>query len=417
VLDDATRAWGAHDQDDPFPIFADLRDRGAVHPVTLADGHEAWVVVRFEEARAALNDPRLSKDMQAALAGDPTVVAEGLPGPAFSRHMLNVDAPDHTRLRRLVATAFTHRRTEALRPRIQAIVDELLDAIAAEGPEAPVDLVERFAFPLPFTVICELLGVPTQHRDWLGQNLTTLLGPTTDPADRARAEAASAVVVGMLRSLVELRQQRPADDLVSGLVAARDGDEQLTHEELLSTIFQLIVAGHETTTNLLGNALVALFRHPAQLAALRAEPAKIPAAVEELMRFDGPVQHATFRYATEPVELGGTTIPAGAQVVVCIAAANRDERQLADGEVLDVGRVDARNLAFGHGIHHCLGAGLARAEAHLALGSLLQRFPALRPAVPFSELHWGRGDGVVLRGLSALPVIPGPAGRSPLGRA
>ena len=276
LVDEAARAWGAHDQEDPFPLFAALRERGAVHPVTLADGHEAWVVVRHDEARAALNDRRLSKDMQAALADDPAVVAEGLPGPAFSRHMLNVDPPDHTRLRRLVAVAFTHRRSEALRPRIQVIVDELLDDIEAAGPNARVDLVEHFAFPLPFTVICELLGVPSEHRTWLGQNLTTLLGPTTDPADRARAEVASDIVVGMLRALVELRQDEPGDDLVSALVVARDGDEQLTHEELLSTIFQLIVAGHETTTNLLGNSVVALFRHPDQLAALQADPAKLP---------------------------------------------------------------------------------------------------------------------------------------------
>jgi cytochrome P450 len=406
-VNDAVLAWGAHDQDNPFPIFADLRARGAVHQVTLADGHEAWVVVRYEEAKAALNDQRLSKDMQAALADDPAVVAEGLPGPAFSRHMLNVDAPDHTRLRRLVASAFTQRRTEELRPHIQAIIDELLEDIAAGDPEAPVDLVERFAFPLPFTVICELLGVPSEDRDRLGHNLTTLLGPTTDPADRARAEVASDIVVGTLRSLVELRTHSPGEDLVSALVVARDGDDALTHEELLSTIFQLIVAGHETTTNLIGNSMVALFRHPEQLAALRADPTKLPAAVEELMRFDGPVQHGTFRYATEPVTLGDVTIPTGAQVVVCLAAANRDDRQFTDAEVLDQDRPEARNLAFGHGVHHCLGAGLARVETQLALGSLLRWFPDLRPAGALSELRWGRGDGIVLRGLSALPVIPG----------
>ena len=411
VVDRAVEAWGAHDQDDPFPLFAALRDDGPVHPVTLADGHEAWVVVRHDEARAALNDRRLSKDMGAALADDPEVVAEGLPGPEFSYHMLNVDPPDHTRLRRLVAVAFTHRRSESLRPRIQTIVDDLLDDIEAEGPEARVDLVARFAFPLPFTVICELLGVPGQHRAWLGENLTTLLGPTTDPADRARAEVASDIVVGMLRSLVELRRDEPGDDLVSALVAARDGDEQLTHEELLSTLFLLIVAGHETTTNLLGNSVVALLRHPDQLAALRADLSRLPAAIEELMRYDGPAQHATFRYATEPVTLGGVTIPAGAQVVINLASANRDQRQYEDADSLRIDREDGRHLAFGHGIHHCLGAALARAEMDIALGSLLRRFPHLRPAVPLDELHWGHGDGIVLRGLSALPVVPGPAAR------
>ncbi len=406
-LEAATRAWGAYDQDDPFPLFDALRERGAVHAVTLADGHDAWVVVGYAEARAALNDLRLSKDMQAALAEDPSVVAEGLPGPAFSRHMLNVDPPNHTRLRRLVASAFTRTRSEALRPHIQSIVDGLLDDIGSDGPEATVDLVERFAFPLPFTVICELLGVPPEHREWFGACLTTLLGPTSNPEDRRRAETASAVVVGILRSLVELRQREPGDDLVSALVVARDGDEQLSTEELLSTIFQLIVAGHETTTNLIGNAVVALYQHPEQLAALRADPTLLPAAVEELMRYDGPVHHATFRYATEPVTLGDATIPTGAQVIICLAAANRDRERYADAATLDLLRDDTANLAFGHGIHHCLGAALARAEAQIALGSLLQRFPDLRLAVPIDELHWGRGDGLVLRGLSALPVVPG----------
>jgi cytochrome P450 len=258
-------------------------------------------------------------------------------------------------------------------------------------------------------VICELLGVPSEHRDWFGRCLTILLGPTSTPEARRRAETASDVVVGILRSLVELRQQHPGDDLVSALVAARDGDEQLTDQELLSTIFQLIVAGHETTTNLIGNAVVSLLQQPEQLAALRADVTKLPAAVEELMRYDGPVQHATFRYATEPVTLGGTTIPAGAQVIICLAAANRDAERYADAEALDTDRAAAGHLAFGHGIHHCLGAALARAEAEIALGSLLRRFPDLRLAVPREQLRWGRGDGLVLRGLSALPVLPGPA--------
>ena len=407
-VDRETRAWGGGDRDDPFPVFAAMRERGPAHPVTLADGHEAWVVVRYDEVRAALNDPRLSKDMQAALAASPEVVAEGLPGPAFSRHMLNVDPPDHTRLRRLVASAFTHRRVQELRPKVQAIVDRLLDDVAAQGPEAVVDLVVALAFPMPFTVICELLGVPEADRAQLGENLTILLGPAPDAASYERAKQASDVVVGMLRDLVDQKQQAPGDDLVSALIAARDGEEKLTHQELLSSIFQLIVAGHDTTTNQLGNGIVALFRHPEQLGALRADETKLPAAVEELMRYDGPAHHATFRYATEPVELGGVTIPAGAQVVICLAAANRDHRQYADPDALDIDRADARHLALGHGIHHCLGAALARMETQLALGSLLRRFPELRPAVPLSELHWGHGDGVVLRGLSALPVIPGP---------
>jgi cytochrome P450 len=405
----ALAAWGAYNQDDPFPVFAEVRELGAVHEVTLADGHRAWLVVRYDEARAALNDPRLSKDMHAALATGADLVAEGLPGPAFARHMLSVDPPDHTRLRRLVSAAFSPRRVEGMRPRVQSIVDDLLDELALQESDSRADLVAAFAFPLPFTVICELLGVPEPDRAALGQGLTALLVPTSSPAQYARAKEASDAVVAMLGALVQVKQDTPGDDLVSGLISARDGDERLNNQELLSTIFQLIVAGHDTTTSLLGNSVVALFRNPAQLAQLRSDPSKIAAAVEEFLRYDPPVPHSTFRYAIEPVEIGNVTIPAGAQVVISLAAANRDAGRYSSPELLDIGRAEARHLAFGHGIHHCLGAVLARMEGQLALGSLLRRFPELRLAVPAGDLHWGHGDGLVLRGLSELPVIPGPA--------
>ena len=233
-----------------------------MHPVTLADGHDAWLVVGHDEARLALNDPRLSKDMHAALALGGGVVAEGLPGPEFARHMLAVDPPDHTRLRRLVSSAFSMRRVEGLRPRVQAIVDDLLDVLADRDPDAPADLVAGFAFPLPFTVICELLGVPEAERASLGQGLVAMLVPTPTPADYARAKEASDAVVAQLRQLVEAKHGAPGDDLVSDLIAARDGEERLDNQELLSTIFQLIVAGHDTTTTFIGNAVVALLGAP-----------------------------------------------------------------------------------------------------------------------------------------------------------
>jgi cytochrome P450 len=406
---EALAAWGAYDRDDPFPLFASVRELGAVHPVTLADGHDAWLVARYDEARAALNDPRLSKDMHAALATGAGVVAEGLPGPSFARHMLSVDPPDHTRLRRLVSAAFSSRRIEALRPRVQAIVDDLLDDLAALGPDTRVDLVGAFAFPLPFTVICELLGVPEPDRAALGRGLTALLVPTPTPAAYARAKEASDAVVALLEALVEAKQDTPGDDLVSGLLSARDGDERLNNQELLSTIFQLIVAGHDTTASLIGNSVVALFRNPEQLDQLRSHPSRFPVAVEECLRYDAPVPHSTFRYAIEPVEIGDVTIPVGAQVIICLAAANRDADRYAGPEALDIDRAETRHLAFGHGIHHCLGAALARMEGQLALAALLLRFPRLSLAVPVGELHWGHGDGLVLRGLSELPVIPGPA--------
>lgn len=406
---DVLRAWGAYDRNDPFPVFAAVRELGAVHAVTLADGHDAWLIVGYEEARRALNDQRFSKDMHAALATGEGVVAEGLPGPSFARHMLSVDPPDHSRLRRLVSSAFTPRRVEQLRERVHAVVDDLLDGVAAAGPDARVDLVGAFAFPLPFTVICELLGVPEPTRASLGAGLTAMLVPTSNPDEFARAKQASDGVVRMLEALVEDKQANPGDDLVSGLISARDGDERLTTQELLSTIFQLIVAGHDTTASMIGNSVVALLEHPEELAGLRSDPDKLAAAIEELLRYDAPVPHSTFRFAVEPVELGGVMIPAGAQVIISLAAANRDSGQYAEPDALDLDRAETRHLAFGHGIHHCLGAPLARMEGQLALGSLLRRFPELRLAVPVEDLRWGHGDGLVLRGLSELPVVPGPA--------
>jgi len=410
-LDEARASWGDHDRDNPFPLFAALRAEAPVHAVTLADGHAAWLVVRYEEAKAALSDARMSKDMQAALASSDAVVAEGLPGPDFARHMLVVDPPDHTRLRRLVSAAFSVRRIERLQPHVQAIIDALLDDVAAAGPEARVDLVARFAFPLPFTVICELLGVPEPERAPFGTALNTLLAPTPTDEAYARAKAASDDVVRMLGALVEEKQREPGDDLVSALISARDGDARLDQRELLSTIFQLIVAGHDTTTSLIGNRMVALLRHPDQLAALRADPSRLAGAIEELLRYDSPVPHATFRYAVEPIELGGVTIPAGAQVMINLASASHDELQYPHPEDLDLDRTELRHVAFGHGIHFCLGAPLARMEAHQAFATLLRRFPDMRLAVPPGDLHWGHGDGLVLRGLSELPVIPGPDNR------
>src|SRR5580692_2977886 len=237
TITDALAAWGSYDLDDPFPVFARVRDLGPVHAVTLADGHGAWLVVSYEEARAALNESRLSKDMHAALATGSGVVAEGLPGPAFARHMLTVDPPDHTRLRRLVSAAFSPRRVDALRTHVQTMADDLLDDIAAQGPDSQVDLVRAYAFPLPFTVICELLGVPAPDRAPLGQGFAKLLVPTSTPAEYAAAKEASDAVVGMLGALVEAKQKVPGDDLVSGLLSARDGAERLDNQELLSTSF------------------------------------------------------------------------------------------------------------------------------------------------------------------------------------
>jgi cytochrome P450 len=420
----ALDSWGDsghYDRDNPFPLFAQVRSAAPVHKVRLADGHPAYLVVGHEQAKAALNDPRLSKDMHAALARSGEVVAQGLPGPALARHMLAVDPPDHTRLRRIAMPAFSRRRVSALEPRIRSIVDRLLadlEARSADGADGAggaggaggvVDLVSGFAFPLPFTVICELLGVPPSDRADLGTGLRTLLAPSPGPQPAPEAVAASEMVVGYLTALLDLKRAAPAEDLVTDLVAAADTHGALTEQEMLSTIFQLIVAGHDTTTSLIGNGTVALLRHPEQRDALIADPELAPRMVEEAIRYDAPVPHSTFRYTTEQIRIGDVVIPAFAQIIVSLAAANRDPARYRNPESFDIHRSDGGHLALGHGIHFCLGAPLARMQARIALTALHTRFPAMRLAVNPSALRWGHGDGLVLRGLSELPVELGPS--------
>jgi cytochrome P450 len=407
---DTLATWGGWEpaiRDDPFGHFAEARAQCPVQKVRLADGHPAWVVLGYDAARHALGDPRISKDMLAALQEADDVVAEGLPGPAFSRHMLNVDPPDHTRLRRLVSRAFVPGRIAALEPAIRAIASSLLDELDAAGPGVIVDLIEGYTYPLPFGVIGELLGIPAADRPrlhaWFGVLLTGWAG---DPP--AEAVEASDGIVAYLRDLVDAKRHSPAGDLVSVLVAATEGDA-LTTQELLSSLFQLIVAGHDTTASLIGNGVVALLDHPGQLEALLADPGQIPAAIDELIRFTAPVPHATFRVTAEPVTIGGVQIPAHEQVLVCLGSANRDPGRFPAPDVLDIGRGDGQNLGFGHGIHYCLGAPLARLEAKVAFQTPLGRHPDLRLAADRDALAWAHGDGLVLRGLLSLPVVLGPS--------
>ena len=378
---------------DPHPVYARLREQGPVHRLRIPDpdageDYETWLVVGYEEARAALADPRLAKDGSkiGMFFHDQQLLG---------KYLLITDPPQHTRLRSLVTRAFTMRRVEQLRPRIERITGELLDEMLAHDR---ADLIASLAYPLPLTVICELLGVPETDRTEFREISTQVVAPT-DPG----AEHDATVRLGeYLTELIEdKRCSGPTGDLLGDLVrtTAEDGD-RLSPEELRGMAFLLLIAGHETTVNLIGNGVLALLTHPDQLAALRADMSLIDGAVEETLRWEGPVENATFRYAAQPLELGGVRIEQGEHVMIGLTAAQRDGTRFPAPDRFDIRRDTRGLLAFGHGIHFCLGAPLARMEARIALGALLERAPGL--ALDGEPGAWL--PGLLMRGVHTLPV-------------
>ncbi|MCX4822325.1 cytochrome P450 [Streptomyces sp. NBC_01142] len=381
---------------DPYAVYARLRETGPVHRIAGPDGLPAWIVTRYDDVRQALADPRLSLDKGRALPGSYRGFA--LP-PALDANLLNMDPPDHTRIRRLVTQAFTAGRIEQLREPIRRTAGELLDAVE---PHGRTDLVASYAAPLPIAVICELLGVPPQDRPDFRAWTDALVAP--DPAQPGRAKEAIGSMLAFFARLLAHKRAEPGDDLLSALISVRDGgdDERLSEDELMSLAFLILFAGYENTVQLIGNATLALLRHPGQLAALRAEPGRIGAAVEELARYDGPVLLAIRRFPVEDLSIGGVRVPAGETVLLSLAAADRDPHRFADPDRLDLGRDTAGHLALGHGIHYCLGAPLARLETEIALVALLERLPHLALDVPYDELRWRPSTRA--RGLISLPV-------------
>jgi pimeloyl-[acyl-carrier protein] synthase len=380
---------------DPYPTYHRLRAEDPVHQSPLG----FWVLTRYDDVVAALRDPRLAKE---AIASFVAARLGRTPSPAASLSMLDRDPPDHTRLRSLVNKAFTPRVVETLRPRIRGIVDGLLDRAERAGG---MDLIEEFAYPIPVAVICEMLGVPVEDHErfkgWsadLARSLDALLLPP-ESGVAERGVAARQSLGGYFRDLIAVRRKSPRNDLLSGLIAAEEAGDKLTEEELLATCVLLLIAGHETTVNLIGNGTLALLRHPDQRCRLREDPGLIATAVEELLRFDGPVQR-TARIPTEDVTIGGRTIAKGEMVMPFIAAADRDPAQFPDPDRLDIGRTDNRHIAFGWGIHFCLGAPLARVEGQIAINALVQRFPKLALATERPEYR----QSLTLRGLQSLPV-------------
>jgi len=387
---------------DPYPTYARLRSSAPVYRAALPDGRGVWLITRYEDVLAVLKDQRFVKDWRAALT--PEQLAQVPPIPEvmkpLSQNMLDTDPPDHERLRALVSKAFTPRLIERLRPRVQAISDGLLDAVQDRGE---MDLIDDYAFPLPITVIAELLGVPAEDRnnfrEWSdaavsGNASQEYMEEILIPHMQAFTE--------YLRALFEEKRANPGDDLVSALVRAEEAGDRLSEDELLGMVFLLLVAGHETTVNLIGNGVLALLQHPDQLRKLKEDPSLIKPAVEELLRYDGPVETSTERFAREDVEIGGQVIPRGEMVLVVLAAADHDPQRFPDPDELDITRTDNRHLAFGKGIHHCLGAPLARMEGQFAISNLLRRMPNLRLKGSPESLSWR--PGMILRGLRGLPV-------------
>ncbi|GAA4953532.1 cytochrome P450 family protein [Actinoplanes utahensis] len=373
----------------PHPVYAQLRRTGPVRRVQLPNGVRVWLVTRYDDARRLLADPRLSKRI-------PAGVTHADAGAAITRHMLAADPPDHTRLRRLVSAAFTARRIEELRPRIEEITTGLLDAL--DGREQ-ADLIDTFAFPLPIQVICELLGVPAADRDafraWSNDIVAGALA-----GDRLRTSIDA--LIGYIGELLTDRRKNPDDDLLSGLIQVRDAEDRLTEDELSSMVFLLLIAGHETTVNLIGNGAWLLLRDRTRWERLRSQRDLLPSAIEEFLRYEGPVETSTFRIAADTIPIGDVTIGHGDPVVVSLLSANRDDDRFPDADELRLERAQNAHLAFGHGIHYCLGAPLARLEAQIAFTGLLDRFPDLRLAADPDDLRWR--PGVLIRGLWELPV-------------
>ncbi|MEU8674533.1 cytochrome P450 [Streptomyces sp. NPDC048560] len=378
---------------DPYPVYAELRALGPVHRVLIPEGTPAWLVVGYEAGRELLADQRLSKEWRRA---SPTL---GVSKVSSGTSMLSSDAPAHTRLRKLVTREFTPRRMEQLAPRIQALTDELLDTMLA-GPGRGTDLVEALSFPLPMSVICELLGVPFLDRQAFRQWSNTAVS-SLDAEERLSATAS---MTAYIAELIERKRADPGDDLMSALIHTSDDDgDRLSGDELIGMAWLLLVAGHETTVNLISNGVLALLGHPDQLAALRADFGLIDNAVEETLRYEGPVETPTYRFTTEPLDVGGTVIPGGGELVlVAMADANRDPARYEDPDRFDITRDARGHVAFGHGIHYCLGAPLARIEARIAIRSLLERCPELRLDADAAKLRWR--TGMLIRGPLSLPV-------------
>lgn len=387
----------------PFPFLATLRATEPVYRTTLPDKTKTpvWLVTRYEDVNALLKDERFPKNRRNALTPEQLRKLPWVP-PMFrplERNMLDLDSPDHTRLRALVHKAFTPRLVEQMRERVQTLADELLEGVARRGE---MDLINDYALPLPMTIITEILGVPTRDRDKFHEWSKAVVS-LSSPNAALRVIPSVWMFIRYLRRFFKVRRRDPRDDLASALIEAEEAGDKLSEDELLAMVFLLLIAGHETTVNLIGSGVLALLEHPEQMEKLRREPPLIKSAVEELLRYTAPVFMTTERYAREDVTIRGVTIPRGEMTLGVIGSANRDETVFENPDELDITREPNKHLSFGQGIHFCLGAPLARMEAQIAVNTLLRRMPALRLKVSPGSLRWR--PSMILRGLDTLPVV------------
>ncbi len=395
----------------PYETMARFRNAGRVHHVVFPHGADVWLVTHYDDVRQLLSDPRVSKDgrrmneMFAKHSGIPVEEGESVSvgfDDELSWHMLNSDPPRHTRLRSLVSKAFTLRRMEAFRPRIEQLVDEMLDAI--EGKDE-VDLVGEYAQPLPIIIICDLLGIPFADRERFQRWAVELVGAGQDPEV---VEAASTNVVKYANAVIDAKRANPDDDMVSALIrgAGEEGGDRLTQDELVAMIFLFTVAGHITSQHTLSNGILSLLTHPDQLAKLRANLELMPAAVDELMRYDGGVGVATFRFTKEEIAIGDVVIPPDQILALSLTSAHRDNSRYPDADTLDIERHPLGVLGFGHGTHFCIGQPLAKIQSEVALTKLITRFPHLRLTADPATLKWESSP--LLRGLLTLPATVKP---------
>ncbi|MGO4530133.1 cytochrome P450 [Paenibacillus sp. 2TAF8] len=374
----------------PYPVYEKLRKDTPLFKVMFPQGEFGWMITRYEDAVQILKDSRFSKDMVKRYGSDGQSI--------FSSNMLFSDPPDHRRLRGLVQKAFTPKLVADMRSHIQSIADDLLDNLPSQEK---MNLIDEFAFPLPIIVISEILGVPLEDRDKFRMWSNTVINATTAEDRELFQQHEQEFTEYLMASFAKVRQE-PGDDLISQLVAAEESGEQLTERELLGVVSLLIIAGHETTVNLIGNGILALLEHPEQRDLLIQQPELIHQAIEEMLRYNGPVEFSTSRWASEDMEFRGQQIAKGELVVVALDSANRDEEQFKDPDVFDITREKSAHLAFGKGIHLCLGAPLARLEGEIAISTLLNRFPNMRLQNDVDTLEWR--PGMVVRGVKEIPV-------------